>query len=308
MSTEIVKEGVKLPATLEDLSKFVVVGREKLVSVRAEIRAMDRLGLLKGIREQKLEEGQMLGDAVLDAETRMGELLRDNVLSSPRDEEIKVGRPKTLPEGISWNQSSQFQKMAAHKDVVERVKAEARERDDLPTRKAVLQAIKRPHVSYNSGINEWYTPVEYIESARNVLGDIDLDPASSELANTVVKAKKIYTIEDNGLIQEWMGRIWLNPPYAADLVGLFIEKLNVEVSLHNVESAIVLVNNATETHWFRVLVNVSSCICFPTGRVKFWNEDGNTGAPLQGQAIVYIGDEYEAFHEWFERFGWIATL
>ena len=45
-----------------------------------------------------------------------------------------------------------------------------------------------------------YTP-EYIEAARIVLGSIDLDPASSDIANQLVRAKKYYTIADNGLNQ-----------------------------------------------------------------------------------------------------------
>ncbi len=44
-------------------------------------------------------------------------------------------------------------------------------------------------------------------------GSIDLDPASSEAANTVVDARKFYTFKENGLTQTWKAKsIYLYPP------------------------------------------------------------------------------------------------
>ena len=164
----------------------------------------------------------------------------------------------------------------------------------------------KPHVSYNSGNNEWYTPEEYITLAREVMGSIDLDPASSDKANEVVQALRYYTAKDNGLSQEWYGNIWLNPPYSAELITKFADKFIAEIE--HISQAIILVNNATETEWFNKLANKASAVCFPKGRVKFYAPNGEIGAPLQGQSLLYYGVNTEKFRQKFQVKGWCALL
>jgi len=161
------------------------------------------------------------------------------------------------------------------------------------------------HVSNNSGENEWYTPAIFLEAARDVLAGIDLDPASSEVANRTVKAARIFTAQDDGLRQEWpIGSIWMNPPYSQPLMGQFAEKFASEIRRGS--TGIVLVNNATETAWFQTIAAECSAICFPKSRIRFLDPQGNPGAPLQGQAIIYCGPDAASFSEAFIGFGLVV--
>lgn len=142
-----------LPNTLEDLSKFVLVGREKLTAVRAEIRAIDKVQLAQEVREQKKEEAQMLAEALLDAEVRIGDLLKTipklqgarTDIKKPIDTSVvKLETKKDTIERLGFNQkqAERFETLSSNKDVVEQVKAEARENEDIPTRSRVLQLVK----------------------------------------------------------------------------------------------------------------------------------------------------------------------
>jgi phage N-6-adenine-methyltransferase len=135
------------------------------------------------------------------------------------------------------------------------------------------------------------------------MGGIDCDPASCEIANKTVMAKKFYGEEDDGLKQAWGQRVWLNPPYAQPLIMEFSDALASKVESGEVQEAIVVVNNATETYWFNRLLDVASAACFPKGRIKFINEDGIPSTGLQGSAILYVGQNAERFSEEFKKFG-----
>jgi hypothetical protein len=63
---------------------------------------------------------------------------------------------------------------------------------------------------HSSESAEWFTPPRYIQAVREVLGGIDLDPASSRAANRIVGAARYFTAADNGYGREWHSRIFLN--------------------------------------------------------------------------------------------------
>ena len=172
------------------------------------------------------------------------------------------------------------------------------------TTAGLLKHVQPAHVSQSTGENEWYIPEKYIIAAKAVMGDIDVDPASSEIANQIITAKKYHTIEDNGLTKSWEGRVWMNPPYAQPLIVEFSEAFVEKYKNGEIKEACVLINNATETTWLQILLNICSQICFIKGRIKFIDIDGKaSGAPLQGQLILYFGNNSKEFNNKFSEFG-----
>ena len=156
----------------------------------------------------------------------------------------------------------------------------------------------------SSKMNDWYTPPEYIESARKVLGTIHLDPATSELAQATVKADIFYTEETNGLGPVWEGPVWMNPPYSMPEIGHFTDKLLSE----DISDWIVLTNNSSDTSWFHKLAEECSLMCFTKGRVGFLNVAGKKMATRQGQCFFYKGPNIDMFKKEFSNYGLIVGV
>ena len=172
---------------------------------------------------------------------------------------------------------------------------------------AFLQPAQNVRGTMGTGENEWFTPPEYIVPVRKVLGDIDLDPASTAAAQEIVRAHQFFDQQIDGLKQEWHGRVFLNPPYGRPLIEPFITKLADEWNARRITAAIALTHNYTDTAWFQSkLVPIANAICFTRGRVKFYEGD-HLAEPTQGQAFVYLGDDPALFVEVFTAIGFVTT-
>ena len=315
MAEELTKFAKALPANIEDLSTFVVVGREKLVALQAELRAISKVGMVDEIRKQKLSAAQDLADELLLAEVRLGELIaalpemrgKRNDLQQPMDTDVQMSKKEVLQKnGINIRTAARYEMLAAHPEIIYKMSREARNSGEIISRTSILKAIaKKPFVINNSGNTEWYTPKQYIESARKVMGSIDLDPASSKEAQKIVRAAKYYDSKADGLTKKWKGNIWLNPPYSQ--ASDFVDKLLSS----DITQVIALLNNATETAWFARMVRSEKALVFHTGRMRFncpAKENQQTNATMQGQVFVYFGPTAEKFLEEFSQYGWGVRL
>jgi phage N-6-adenine-methyltransferase len=161
-------------------------------------------------------------------------------------------------------------------------------------------------VTLNSGVIEWYTPPEYLERVRAVLGGIDLDPASSKVAQKTVKAKRYFTKVEDAINSEWHGRIFMNPPYCRDDMPRFVEKLIGEFRAGRVSEAIALVHSLTDPGWFHDLARCASALCFTRGRIPFLSPYGEANAPVHGSAFFYLGPCPAKFVEEFGAIGLVV--
>lgn len=165
-----------------------------------------------------------------------------------------------------------------------------------------------PHVARGDSKIEWYTPPWLVGAVRTVMGEIDLDPASSDQAQELVQAKHYYTIETDGLAHPWQGRVFMNPPYTRKLIEVFADKWVLEWSLRSMSEGIVLCNNATETIWFQMLASLCDSLCTLRGRVGFWGAGAGLNKGLQGQVLLYYGRRVERFTDIMCGYGQVWEL
>lgn len=171
-----------------------------------------------------------------------------------------------------------------------------------------------------SNKNEQFTPIWVADFVRDVFGgSIDLDPASCLLANEVVQARRIYTIDDDALTQSWAAKsVFFNPPYGSGLIAPMISKFISE--LPNIDQAIVLVNSATTTRWYQSLLQRCDAFLMPSARINFWTAEGcpenwslkldyrsnPPGGNRYDQTIFYFGGNVHRFVDGGKSIGTVA--
>ena len=155
----------------------------------------------------------------------------------------------------------------------------------------------------SSESEEHYTPRTIWQRAEKVMGGIDCDPASDNDYN-VSTAKVHYTRRHDGLHQEWIGRIWLNPPFGRG-VGDWFHKLSTEIAEGRTTEAVVLWKAALETGSARKLIRIPiySCSAVPRKRIKYRageKKDGGDSSTFTTM-LYYFGPNREKFIKIFSE-------
>jgi ParB family chromosome partitioning protein len=247
----------------------------------------------------------------LRAERRLGELAaqapgqgrpKKGATVAPLRERLEAA---TDAQAKHW--SSRWQRaLAVPDEQFEAYVAGCRTQREEPTSVGVLRLAGGGRLAnWSSESVEWYTPTCYLDAARDVLGVIDLDPASTAEANRVVGATRFFAREDDGLSQPWIGSVWLNPPYGEEGTDRWTEKLIAEHASGTTSRALLLVNAVTDRKWFAPLFAFP--ICFTDHRIAFRTPAGQPRSPVSGNAFVYFGKDAPLFARRFSEFGSVVT-
>lgn len=138
------------------------------------------------------------------------------------------------------------------------------------------------HHEPNEGAkDEWLTPPNIVEA----LGPFDLDPCAP-VVRPWPTAEHHFTIEDDGLAQEWFGYVWCNPPYGQQ-TWAWLERM----AEHGNGIALTFARTETKGYFAKVWSRATAMLYLDT-RLFFHHVDGarashNSGAP---SVLIAYGD------------------
>lgn len=196
-----------------------------------------------------------------------------------------------------------------------------------------VPAPQLPHAARHSMDSpEWYTPYSIVYCAREVMGAIDLDPASHAEANLTVGAAKFYTEQDDGLTQPWSGRVFLNPPGGKDadgksLVPQFWSMLVESFFARFIDEAVWVGYSLEQLQTLQSAKTrytpIDFSICIPRRRIEFVENAAKRAArieklvasgktpnqksqPSHANYITYMGPNSKKFAQVFDAIGQVV--
>jgi len=133
---------------------------------------------------------------------------------------------------------------------------------------------------FSSKKHDWETPQDLYEELDKEF-NFNLDPCSSDSNH---KCDKYFTIEDNGLEQDWRGHnVFVNPPYGRQIKH-WVEKSYNEGQKPNT-TVVMLIPARTDTRYFHDYIYHKAEIRFIKGRLKF--SESKNSAPFPSMIVIF---------------------
>lgn len=158
-------------------------------------------------------------------------------------------------------------------------------------------------INQTSGNVEYYTPLPILTAARELMGGIDLDPFSSKAANCRVRARRFFSIADDGFERSWdCASLFMNHPFGRATNPPAIEKLLREIRAGQTRQALCLTYACTSEAWFRPLLAQPQCYLYP--RTNYVLPDGSVKPGVtKGSVVTYFGPDLARFRLIFAPLG-----
>lgn len=128
---------------------------------------------------------------------------------------------------------------------------------------------------FSSKTDLWSTPQDFFDELNEEFGFTTDVCATPENA----KCNRFYTIEEDGLKQEWEGVCWCNPPYGRE-IAKWVKKAYESRCV-----TVALIPARTDTRWFHNYIYGKAEIRFVRGRLKFGSAQYN--APFPSMVVIW---------------------
>jgi len=143
----------------------------------------------------------------------------------------------------------------------------------------------RKDLMFSSKVRDWATPQDFYDKVNTQLGPFTLDACASAQN---AKCNKFFTVEQDGLAQDWYGNnVFLNPPYGRG-IDKWIKKA-YEESLKSRTRVVMLVPARPDTKYWHNYIMKANEIHFVKGRLKFGGCENPAPFP---SAVIVFGSQW----------------
>lgn len=187
---EIETYQAQLPDTIEDLTKFVLIGRAKLDAYKLKLQTVSKLTDAQTIRDQTIQDMQDVSIAIIAAEQRIGEIMlsiqkaqgkrNDLGTSSGRHDEVKTKTEIASEQGYSRNQVSECQRLAQNPEIVQQVIDNALKNGEIVTRAQVMKEIRSAKEELKRQLEEKDKKISELENREPIVKIKEVTPPDYE--------------------------------------------------------------------------------------------------------------------------------